>query len=358
MKNVIFIFLFLVSTVFGHSNNEPKSGKHPNLAAWLGLVPGLGHLYINEYSKAATHFGFFTAGSMFTSYYASQSDYIETDNRKVKFDYMEYMLGYEFRKRDMIYNQKYTYFVESDSDRMIRLLSNKQIAEVNPLIRYGEYERYNTTSMKADMASRFVLSTMFYSSYAAYRDAGGISGKAETLDDLLVAPFQFKTMSDPMVFLPLIGLALGVGLSKDNSVVLVDSSLKQNRGLQGFYTVYESANAAVSEEAFFRGFLNRSLSKSVGPVWGGLISGTVFGLAHLESGMSAQNVLPQILSGYYFAYLQYLNQGDITKPVALHFWWDVIVFFASLKTLKADPNYQKEQYEVNFMPITYTLKFF
>lgn len=365
MSLKVFIsILFLLVALGLHAQSKEKTEKkntkkkNPNLAAFFGLVPGGGHLYLGDYLTSGIQFGLFGASLVATSHYSGQKDYIPSEERSVDFDLTSAVFGYEFRKAGLLYSDL-PLIGESNWERQYRLVKNGNIAELNPLIKYGPYDRHNITTANAEMASKMVLNMIFYSTYSAYRDAGGIPGREkETITDLVSAPFQFEYLSDPMVFAPLLGLAVVGALSQPyQRPTLVSATMDQDLGYLMFYDFYISQSAAVTEEAFFRGYLNYEYAKRIGPLQAGLLSGTLFGLAHLEPGQPVSTVGVQLLAGYYFAYMQYKNGWDIKKAIALHFWWDIIAIAFELATYKADPNADKNQREVNFMPVLYTMEF-
>lgn len=341
-------------------------GRHndPLVAALLGLIPGAGQLYNRNYLDAGTQFFIYNLASGIHSEFARRDEYIPHEERTVEFNFEDAVIGYLVRKNGFAYGDipyrliqnDFPWFGETAFERQIRLLGEGRVAEENPLVKYGSYGRMNTTTMSADMASQMALATMFYSSYSAYRDAGGIPGREEeTIKDLAIAPFQPEFFFSQRVLIPLGLLALfEAATRKLQRPTLVNPGTKRE-GI--FYTTYTSFNAGVFEEAFFRGFMNDVLSKRIGNIPGGTVSGLVFGLAHLEGGNSAISVLPQIGIGFYFAYLQYLNGGDIRQGIALHFWWDVIALAVEVASYRVDRQVDKNQREVHFMPISYTLKF-
>ncbi|HKJ87843.1 MAG TPA: CPBP family intramembrane glutamic endopeptidase, partial [Gammaproteobacteria bacterium] len=80
---------------------------------------------------------------------------------------------------------------------------------------------------------------------------------------------------------------------------------------------------AVGEEAFFRGVVNDTTSRSWGPWVGVPVSAAVFGLAH--SGRSGTaSVAGASLYGLYLGALHVRNGYHLGEGVALHFWWDFL----------------------------------
>jgi len=338
----------------------------PEKAALLGVVPGLGQLVLGNDGSGITQSLLFVGSIASAGSLASKKHYIPFDERRVTYDINDVILGRELTRNGFLYSDNPTYLflsdrlfdtsLETNLDRNARLLHDRKIAETNPLIEYGEYNRTNTVTEMSAAYGLMAQSTIFYSIYSSYRDAGG-GRHDEKIEELLIAPYQWKYISSPWVYVPIVALAAAVGASKPgNETTLVNDSFMKD-GSREFLTVYISMNAAVAEEAFFRGFLNDSLTKHHGPITGGGISGSIFGLAHLQSGASIASVLPQALFGYYFAFLQYRNQGDIREGIAVHFWWDAILFAYQYRSYKADSRHSRSKREINFMPFTYTMRF-
>lgn len=90
---------------------------------------------------------------------------------------------------------------------------------------------------------------------------------------------------------------------------------------------------AISEEALFRGFFQRSLEEKLKPFWAILISGVVFGIIH----MNPIDLIPLILIGLYLSSLAYFT-GSIWIPIIVHFvnnfWALNIMYFFPLKELE------------------------
>ncbi|MCB1191914.1 MAG: CPBP family intramembrane metalloprotease [Leptospiraceae bacterium] len=360
-KNILLLFAFSLNLYAEPKKKESvkiTQRKNPKLAAFFGLIPGAGHLYLGDYLTAGIQFGFFGASLVGYSHFINHKDYLPSNERSVNFDFNYAVLGYAFQKSGILYSD-FPLAGESSWERTYRLIQNRKLYEFNPLVKYGSYDRYNITSANADMATKMLLNMVFYSTYSAYRDAGGIPGREkETISDLMIAPFQFEYIKDPMVYAPLVGLLIvGYFSQPYQKTTLVSRTMGQDLGYLMSYDFYISQSAAVTEEAFFRGYLNYDYAKRMGPLKAGFLSGTLFGLAHLDKGMDVTSVIPQLLAGYYFAYMHYKNGWDIRKTIALHFWWDIIAIGFQLATYKVDPNADKNQKEVNFMPVLYSTQF-
>lgn len=90
---------------------------------------------------------------------------------------------------------------------------------------------------------------------------------------------------------------------------------------------------AISEEALFRGFFQRSMEEKLKPIWAILISGISFGIIH----MNPIDLIPLILIGIYLSALAFYS-GSIWVPVLVHFvnnfWALNIMYFTPLKNLE------------------------
>lgn len=74
--------------------------------------------------------------------------------------------------------------------------------------------------------------------------------------------------------------------------------------------------APLAEEFFFRGFMFGVLSKRIGPVWGGLATGLVFGLVH-AAGSPLKTVVVLIILGIVLCML-FWKTGSLLPCIAVH----------------------------------------
>jgi membrane protease YdiL (CAAX protease family) len=81
--------------------------------------------------------------------------------------------------------------------------------------------------------------------------------------------------------------------------------------------------APVFEEILFRGFLFRGLANSFGWVWGALISGAIFGAAHLQLDV----FLPLAALGFVLAWA-YHHTGSLWTNITMHALFNTIAVFA------------------------------
>ncbi|MDH4121645.1 MAG: CPBP family glutamic-type intramembrane protease [Deltaproteobacteria bacterium] len=196
----------------------------------------------------------------------------------------------------------------------------------------------NRTEMIADISSTFITTMEFYSAYDAYRTARlrvrneGYNTPAprESLQDLVRAPFRWEYLSRPTTFLMFIGplYVLANPPAPNRYLTRLDPPLTRDEARAGYFG--EMMMVSVGEEAFFRGVLNNGFSDSMGENMGLVMSSAVFGAVH--AGNPQQATAGQaFLFGLYLGWLQQNNNYDIGEGVAIHFWWNVLVSWASLR---------------------------
>lgn len=183
-----------------------------------------------------------------------------------------------------------------------------------------------------------IETSWMYGMYAAYRDTRKSNGEGEyvyqmptdDLADLSLAPVRWSVLKKPEVWggiLGALGVACGVayfaGEFKDAHVSL---SVGEELGLP-----FIAFPIAISEESFFRGFLQSSLSETLSP-WAGItLSSLLFGAAHIPNALVLSSrdqrsyyafSLPLITAmGAYFGWLTYKNRS-LKESVAVHAWYD------------------------------------
>ncbi|MBP6740880.1 MAG: CPBP family intramembrane metalloprotease, partial [Leptospiraceae bacterium] len=351
---------------------KETSSKNPHLAALLGIVPGVGQAYVGNIYSAGMQAGTFLSLYNLERYYRHQPDYIDFKDREVKFDLADAVVGYQFQKNGWVYNDlpfkaavenneayqglSFALFSETKYDRDLRLWKEHQLAEENTFVKYGNYSRTSRNTVNADMLNNPILSTMMYSVYSAYRDAGamGEERKSETINQLAFSPFNPDILKRPEVFIPITILAgfIGIG-AKSGNPILVPSSVKRDGSLylKGFV---DGISPGIGEEAFFRGYLNHSLSTSYGPVAGIGTSSLLFMLAHEGNADATSGRPARFLAGVYLGWLHYTSGYDIRPGTAVHFWNNFLISLAAMSQYKADPNYDKGQRDVYFMPVQFT----
>lgn len=78
--------------------------------------------------------------------------------------------------------------------------------------------------------------------------------------------------------------------------------------------------APLSEEIFYRGMLYPVFRKYLGPMWGAILAGLVFGLAHWD----LWRTLPLVLGGIGLCYI-YEKSGSILVSVVAHGVWNGVI---------------------------------
>ncbi|MCB1190018.1 MAG: CPBP family intramembrane metalloprotease [Leptospiraceae bacterium] len=356
------------------TKEDLKNKKSPHLAALLGVIPGLGQFYLGNHRTSAVQLISFLSINAAENHFRSQPDYINYYDRDVKFDINEAVIGYSLQKNGWVYNdmpykvvlqdQKfykdlgYPIFSETTFDRELRLWKERKLAEENTFVKYGEYSRTSRSSVYADMLNNPVLSIMMYSVYSSYRDAGG-SGeekKTETINQLAFAPFNPSILKKTEVFIPIAFFAaLAAATYKWGNPILLPRSVKRDGSLY-LEAFVDGISPAIGEEAFFRGYVNHSVSSRFGPAAGIGTSSLLFMLAHEANSDAKEGRVGRMLAGLYFGWLHYRNNYDIRPGIAVHFWNNFLIGLSMMAQYKADRNYDKSQKEVYFMPINFTFQ--
>jgi len=176
----------------------------------------------------------------------------------------------------------------------------------------------------------------FYSIYAAYRDArawNGISNYSyqmptDNLMDITLAPFKWSVMKKPRVWGSIIG-SLAAAITLAHYVYGSPAKLKAHAASTSPPS-FIALPVGVGEEAFFRGFLQSSLSEAWNPIAGNIISSILFGAAHFGNADSDWRYYAfsmPFIAGF-GAYCGWLTQSShsLQDSVALHTWYDFILF--------------------------------
>jgi membrane protease YdiL (CAAX protease family) len=262
-----------------------RAQTSPTLAAFASaIIPGLGQASYGNYEEAAAHFGLFALSLSAGVYYQRKPDFLD-DN--VRYD--------------------------SANDR----------------------EYINQTTLRRDFALRLAVDTALYSSFAAYRDGRQQQDRAyrtpapkESLTDLALAPFSWEFLSRPTTFIPLVFQAWAVSRSKGAYGIYRGPDVSA-RDLH-LYNVTANEFTAVSEEGFFRGFINNEFSDRWGNGWGLTWSSLLFGIAHTGQGQTA-NAVEASIAGAYLGWVQQRNGFEIGEGVALHYWINVLAGIAAIR---------------------------
>jgi membrane protease YdiL (CAAX protease family) len=143
--------------------------------------------------------------------------------------------------------------------------------------------------------------------------------KQESVDELLLAPFDFSYLKRPTTYWPLGGL---LGLM----ILARESNLSKFSGSDAFYTGAYSYNAGTHEEAMFRGWLQPVLHENFNsPFWGNFTTSLIFAAAHGTN----PTPWPQFMMGYYLGWLTQQNNYSLKEAIFIHVWWDVLAIGAT-----------------------------
>lgn len=211
----------------------------------------------------------------------------------------------------------------------------------------------NRTTLSADLYASAGVNLALYSAYGAYRDAWAHGAAdpfpppGDSLGALAQAPFRWKHLSRPTTFVPLLALAaaLGAGDPDERYAFVRQGGLTRDELTLGLTAQMEMV--AVGEEALFRGVINHSLSRRLGPRWGVGLSSVVFGLAHSGTGGTATPI-GAALFGLYAGLLHQRNDYALGENVALHFWWNMLISVAAIQGRDGDGEVPLAQFSMRF----------
>ena len=204
--------------------------------------------------------------------------------------------------------------------------------------------RINETTLEADVARTLAFDLQLFSAYDAYRIARNrpehmagyrTPAPSENLFDLLIAPYRPSNIFRLSSLIPILLAASAASGTpgRDEPVYRYEGNLTRKRLRERQYLQF--TGVGLGEEAFFRGYLNTSLSDTWGETWGLIASSTLFGIAHTGEQGSA-NPGPAGVAGLYLGYLHQKNNYTLGQVVAIHTWWDILVSYRATK--QRDPN--------------------
>lgn len=148
--------------------------------------------------------------------------------------------------------------------------------------------------------------------------------RRESVTSLVTAPFDYRFLGRWTTWVELVPTAF-------LTVALLDSDAKSYplHGHDLGYAAAVSMNAAVGEEAFFRGYLLPMLYQKTGRrFW---LANTIQGTAFLGlHGLNPATFILVGLSGYYGGWVTKRNGWSVRESVFAHFWWDAATTTATL----------------------------
>lgn len=151
------------------------------------------------------------------------------------------------------------------------------------------------------------------------------------LGDLLTAPFDFRFLGRWTTWADLAFTALVVGVATASEDRDPDAEYEPFRAHDAAFLTSFSYNAAVAEEALFRGWLLPMLHQKLGErFWAAnVIQAALFGAGHPQAEWFAL-----VIGGgaVYSGWLTRRNGWSVREPIFHHFWYDVAVLTAGLLT--------------------------
>lgn len=139
------------------------------------------------------------------------------------------------------------------------------------------------------------------------------------------------------VFLMILMIVLGIPISRIHSDVqpqLFEEMLRSAGGLQNFVMLFVlgAVLAPFSEELLYRGMMYPVFRRYLGPTWGALAAGLIFGLAHWDF----WRTIPLAVGGALLCNI-YERTGSILVTTLAHGVWNgmmsFLVYYAVVSTL-------------------------
>jgi membrane protease YdiL (CAAX protease family) len=206
--------------------------------------------------------------------------------------------------------------------------------------------------------------SLYYSTYAAYRDArvaNGITNYSykmpmENFKDLTYAPFQQSVLKKAEVWGGILGAVALASVTAyfaypEKGEVKIAASSSSPALLPPL-----ALPVAIGEESYFRGFLQSAISENMNPMAGLVISSLAFGAAHIPNAQALDEEdrwryysfsLPLITAlGAYCGWMTQKNHS-LKESVALHMWYDFIIFTVGAFSMNK-ASISHKQYAVSF----------
>ena len=193
------------------------------------------------------------------------------------------------------------------------------------------YENLKPIYQERSIASQFYTVAGGFSAYHSFRTSVDTrrhlgeyeflpdNSEADSIGDILLAPFDFTLLKEPTTSIPLLiiaGIAAGALQNTGD-----DFEKDPYTTTDAVNTAVISFNAGTNEEALFRGWLFPYFTEHTGSVfWGNVSQSVLFAAAHL--GQTSVPIV-QLTLGYYFGWLTERNNWSMREAVFIHAWWDV-----------------------------------
>ncbi len=166
----------------------------------------------------------------------------------------------------------------------------------------------------------------------------------ESLFELAAAPFNYRVLTQPDVGLGILGLA-SLAIVYGSLVNTGGTPMNTGRTSAAQYVAVTGVGSAlfthvaIGEEVLFRGMLQSGLARNRGPWVGWAWSSAIFGAAHLPNALALPESqqrdyllysVPFItVVGSYLGLTYHWNDYALSAPVAVHFWYDLLLSLAS-----------------------------
>ncbi|MBT4761581.1 MAG: CPBP family intramembrane metalloprotease [Bdellovibrionaceae bacterium] len=144
----------------------------------------------------------------------------------------------------------------------------------------------------------------------------------ETVDELMLAPFDFSMIKRPTTYIPL-GILAAYMIDEISNIK--NSDPRPIGGNDIIFSGVISYEAGVEEEALFRGWLQPAMMQVFDSEFASVaVTGALFGAAHPV--IDGQYPVIQTVAGWYLGYLTVKNNWTLRESIFLHTWWDIIAF--------------------------------
>lgn len=190
------------------------------------------------------------------------------------------------------------------------------------------------SELYGDLLQEFAIKAHMVNTFEAYRLAAWRSGEhPDNIDDkpigtLFMEPFDSANLTNPWVFIPIIGvLAYTLEDFFTTNPGTVSRLSPYSNFLYGFnYGVWQPIGSGAPEEMFFRGFLqNEFMDMTHSPYLAIPMSTALFAYSHAPTGR-----LTAAIAGGYLGFLADHYHGRLGPGITVHFWSDLILGIETL----------------------------